>query len=193
MLQLKRVHLTITLAAQISNSINNLPIGLGNISADLENLDLLTPNRLRLGRNNARSPTGEMIQVSHPSKIIDENNRIFTSWFEIWLQSHVPKLMGQQKWYKTEEVNKGDVVLFLKQESPLSKTYQYGMIDDIEIGKDDVVRKVTVKYRNHNEETTRYTRRAVRSLVMIKPVEEEDISTELSRMACFLDFCECNY
>ena len=34
-----------TLAAQISNTINNMPIGLGSATADLENLDLLTPKR----------------------------------------------------------------------------------------------------------------------------------------------------
>ena len=45
-----------TVGAEISNSINDLPIGLHNWSSDLENLDLITPNRLRLGRNNERSP-----------------------------------------------------------------------------------------------------------------------------------------
>ena len=45
-----------TLAAEISNSINNLPLTIGNITGDLENLDLITPNRLQLGRNNDRSP-----------------------------------------------------------------------------------------------------------------------------------------
>ena len=100
--------------------------------------------------------------------------------------------MDQTKWYKSDEINKGDIVLFLKQESPLSKTYQYGMIDDVEVSKDDLIRKVTVKYRNHNEQTTRYTRRSVRSLVMIKPVDEEDIATELGRMACFADTNKCH-
>ena len=41
-----------TLMQQISNSINNLPIGLKNTTEDLENVDTITPNRLILGRNN---------------------------------------------------------------------------------------------------------------------------------------------
>ena len=45
-----------TLAAEISNSINNIPLAIGNITGDLENLDLITPNRLQLGRNNDRRP-----------------------------------------------------------------------------------------------------------------------------------------
>ena len=47
-----------TVGTQIANSINDLPISLGSVVADLENLDLITPNRLRLGRNNERSPVG---------------------------------------------------------------------------------------------------------------------------------------
>ena len=45
-----------TLAAEISNSINNIPLAIGKITGDLENLDLITPNRLQLGRNNDRRP-----------------------------------------------------------------------------------------------------------------------------------------
>ena len=38
--------------ASIANSINNLPLCLGNKVETLENLDLITPNRFLLGRNN---------------------------------------------------------------------------------------------------------------------------------------------
>ena len=46
-----------TLEQKIANSINNLPIGLRNKCELLENLDVLTPNRLILGRNDNRNPT----------------------------------------------------------------------------------------------------------------------------------------
>ena len=39
-----------TLASTIANSINNLPLFLGNISGDFEVMDLITTNRLLLGR-----------------------------------------------------------------------------------------------------------------------------------------------
>ena len=41
-----------TVSAEIANAINDLPLALGNIVSDYENMDLITPNRLRLGRNN---------------------------------------------------------------------------------------------------------------------------------------------
>ena len=73
-----------TLGQQISNSINNLPIGLGlgNKCDMLENLDLLTPNRLLLGRNNNRSPIGPL-ELSHDTaKIIQRNLEILKVWFK---------------------------------------------------------------------------------------------------------------
>ena len=42
---------------QIANSINNMPIGLGSKVECIENLDILTPNRLTLGRSNNRCST----------------------------------------------------------------------------------------------------------------------------------------
>ena len=53
-----------TLGSEIANAINDLPIGLGSKVANLEHLDLLTPNRLKLGRNNNRSPVG-LKQISY--------------------------------------------------------------------------------------------------------------------------------
>ena len=174
-----------TVGAKISNSINDLPLALGSITSDFETMDLITPNRLKLGRNNERSPVGKMIITNKPDKIIMENTRIFEAWFENWLQNHVPKLMDQPKWFSTEDISKGDVVLFLKNESKLSNTYQFGIVENLEpTGSDGIVRKVDVKYKNSNENVFRVTRRAVRSLVKIKSVDEGDIVTELGRMAC---------
>ena len=37
-----------TISAEVSNAINDLPLALGNIVSDFENMDLITPNRLKL-------------------------------------------------------------------------------------------------------------------------------------------------
>jgi hypothetical protein len=46
---------------QVANSINNLPLGLGNKTERFETLDLLTSNRLLLDHNNSRSPTEPLV------------------------------------------------------------------------------------------------------------------------------------
>jgi len=177
-----------SLSAVIANGINNLPLALGDITGDFECMDLITPNRLLLGRNNERSPDGIMVHCENPTKIMKENEKIYDSWFEIWLLVHVPKLMRQQKWFESDIVHVGDVVIFTKVDSVISKNYTYGMIIDLENGKDGLPRKAKIRYRNSNEEAFRETFRAVRGLVIIHRANESDIMTELGRMAKDVDF-----
>ena len=49
-----------TMDVEIANCINDLPLAIGNVVSDIENLDILTPNRLMKGRDNNRSPSGLM-------------------------------------------------------------------------------------------------------------------------------------
>ena len=90
-----------TVAAEVANTINDMPLALGNTVSEFEEMDLLTPNRLRLGRNNNRSPVGPLYVTSDPSKFFGANEAIFNTWFETWLVSHVPKLMSQPKWFSS--------------------------------------------------------------------------------------------
>ena len=83
----------------------------------------------------------------------------------------------------SRDVKVGDTVLFLKHDSLLSKTYQYGMITNIEFGKDDIVRRVDVKYRNANENVNRSTKQSARDIVAIHHVGEIDIIEELGMIA----------
>ena len=83
--------------AEISNAINDLPLAMGNLVSDFENMDLITPNRLRLGRSNDRSPVSPMKVTRNYQKMLEENKKIYNIWFEAWLASHVPKLMDQPK------------------------------------------------------------------------------------------------
>ena len=177
-----------TLASEIANTINDLPLALGNITSQFESMDLLTPNRLRLGRNNDRSPIGPMMVTNNPEKFLFINEKLFNTWFECWLISHVPKLMHHPKWFQTDrDVKVGDVVLFLKQENQLSSTYQYGMISDLSKSSDEKIRKATVRYRNSTEAVDRFTNRAVRQLIVIHPVDELNIMEELGQIATFAD------
>ena len=173
-----------TLGQQVSNSINNLPIGLGNKTELLESLDILTPNRLILGRNNDRSPTAPL-EVSHDlRKIVASNNDIYRSWFKEWMVSHVPSLIDQPKWFVTDRsIAIGDVVLFLKSEKQFDLQYQYGLVVKTYESKDGLIRSVEVEYQNPGESVKRRTNRGVRDLVVIHQVDEVGISKELHDLA----------
>ena len=172
-----------TLCAEIANSINNHPIAIGNETEDLESLDLITPNRLRLGRNNDRSPIGSLDISNGVDRMLQLNSNIFNAWWEAWLVSALPRIVPQPKWFKTDEHLKiGDVVLFRKTEGSLiAGRYQYGIVEEVHFSADGLVRSATIRYRNSTEDVDRTTNRAVRSLVVIHRVDELDLMEELSK------------
>ena len=88
--------------------------------------------------------------------------------------------MHQSKWFRQDRnLQIGDIVLFTKVDSVISKTYTYGMIKSIETGDDGNVRRVVVEYKNPNESGKRETSRSVRSLVLVHGINDSDLFTEL--------------
>ena len=173
-----------TVASQIANSVNDMPLALAYSNPDLEFCDIITPNRLRLGRNNERSPSGIVTVTNDTTKICQHNEKVFNSWFEAWLISHVPKLMMQPKWFNNDrDLKVGDIVLFLKNEKELCNQYQYGRVKSTNSGADGKIRSAEVLYRNNNEKTDRTTTRATRQLVRIHSNEDIDILQELGEVA----------
>ena len=63
-----------TLCDQIANCINDLPLALKHVAGNIEQMDMLTPNRLLLGRNNDRSPSGPVRNTNDPSKTNGTSN-----------------------------------------------------------------------------------------------------------------------
>ena len=92
--------------------------------------------------------------------------------------------MDQPKWYKSDvDLQPGDIVLFLKNDSSLSSNYQFGMVNSVEAGKDGRIRKARVKYRNSSESVDRESFHAVRELVVIHHVDDINLNEQLSKMA----------
>ena len=78
-----------------------------------------------------------------------------------------------------------DVVIFLKQEGALSKTYQYGMVREVKRGMDGLIWKAKIKYRNH-ENNDRFTWQSDRQLVIINPADELNLMEELSMVTDYV-------
>ena len=173
-----------TMGQQVSNSINNLPIGIGNKVESLDTLDILTPNRLILGRNNCRGPVSPLALTDDYRGIIESNKNIYESWFKEWLVNYVPTLVRQPKWFVSERnIRVGDVVLFSKSDKEFEKVYQYGIVLTTFESKDGLIRVVEVQYQNFKENVKRNTKRCVRELVVIHPVDEIGIQAELDDFA----------
>ena len=155
----------------------------------LENLGILTPNRLILGRNNSRCPTAPLIIKNDARRIIESNDKIFESWYKEWLISYVPKLIKKPKWSVTKRnLCVGDVVLFLKSEQEFDRIYQYGILTAPVQSRDGTIKLAEVKYQNPGENTKRHTNRGVRELVVIHQVDEIDLSKELYELGKYEEY-----
>ena len=166
---------------------------IGNETDELEHLDLITPNRLRLGRNNQRSPVGPLEVTDKLERLMKLKLDIFQSWWESWLVSAVPKLMPRPKWFVNErDVMRGDVVIFNKDDSKMiAGEYKYGMVESVTMSKDGRIRAAKIRYRNAHENIDRFTNRAVRTLVLIHRVDEIDLMEELGNAVTYANGCYC--
>ena len=95
--------------------------------------------------------------------------------------------MHQTKWFKSDSINVGDIIIFQKVDSVICKTYTYGQVVELENSADDLPRKATIKYQNPNEKVFRTTNRAVRGLIVIHRANESDVMTELGNVAKNID------
>ena len=173
-----------TFGDKIANCINNLPIALGNKSQGLEDMDLLTPNRLLLARNNNRCPINSLRMSGDYQAIINQNNELQEVWFKSWLKSYVPSLMHHPKWFNNDkDAMVGDVVLFLKSDREFDRQYQYGIIVDVKKSRDGRIRQLEIEYQNSTEKVKRSTTRASRDIVVIHPVGELGIVRELNNLS----------
>ena len=125
-----------TTFAQISNQLNDLPMPKSNRSRIEDPFwDVLTPNRLILGRNNNRSLHGRMKIDYGPDLdlLVWKNKQIMSAWFKIFVERLHYLMPGQNKWTASSKFEKGDVVLFLMDDARFAKDEQWrlGRIEKI--------------------------------------------------------------
>ena len=155
----------------IANELNNLPICLGSRYRDLSHQDLITPNRLLLGRNNERAATGPTTRAKC-TKLIQQNDEIFKAWWMAWRDERLITYIPQKKWKTTTYQPKpGDIVVFPKDDKeqkighPIWRT---GRIRTLETSEADLLnRGVIIEYRNAGEKKLRPTRRTIREIAIL--------------------------
>ena len=185
-LESKRLHATglQTLMKLVENQLNNLPLGYsyGREQDNTPLLRMLTPNMLRMGRNNDRALEGPL-RLPAGGELLDRVQGFYEAWFKIWNVSYIPKLMYQPKWWKKDkDLKEGDIVLFQKKESALDTSWTLGTIDQLVVGRDGLARRAVVKYQNFKEEFQRVTDRHIRSLVKVWSMDDQNIDEDLAEL-----------
>ena len=175
-----------TLASLIANDINNIPLGYayGRDENNSPLLRLLSPNMLRIGRNNGRALDGPIRLPAGPREIMVNVEKCYSGWFKIWNEVLIPKLIRTPKWFKSDEdLKDGDIVYFQKRESELgSGKWTIGQVEGITRGKDGLIREASIRYQNHSENHARVTDRAVRKLVKLFSIDDASIQQEMQEV-----------
>ena len=179
-----------TLCKQVENSYNNLPLGYryDRGQDNTEVLKLLVPNMLRMGKINSRALDGPVKLSSDNKKMLSEIQKKYEAWYKIWVEVYVPKLMARKSHFKnSRDLAPDDIVYYQKDESALSSPWIMGIIDQVVRGRDGIIRRVIVRYRNFKEDFDRFTDRSVRRLIKIYSVDDPDLQQDLTKVQARID------
>ena len=168
----------LTLCSEVSNTINERPIGLLP-SLDSE-INVLTPNCLLLGRATASNPGGWQPEGFSLKTRYQLVSSIGEQFWKHWLQLFAPSLVYQSKWHASKpDLQVGDVVLVADSNS-LRGNYHLARVTKVHPSKDGKVRSVTLAYKNYKvgESVKEYRGakdtlivRSVQRLILLVPVE----------------------
>ena len=157
-----------TVFARIASQVDDLPIARGSSSAPTDiGWEIITPNRLKLGRNNHRNLDGEVILDGAPRTLLDRNKAIFKSWYGIFMDRlHLLVPTVDKTTYRDLQLN--DIVLFKFQDAnvPQLEVWKLGRVIQL-----ISARTVLLQY-SHAGAGHKQIRRSVRQISLILGVEE---------------------
>ena len=176
-----------TLCKLIETDLNNSPFGVtaGRGESNTPLLKLLSPQQMRMGRINARSPIGPFKLPTSPKSMLDRVESCYKLWYRAYQDTLLEKYLVdlQPKWFKSDrDTQVHDCVLFRKQEGKLLGPWQLGMVDEVIRSPDGIIRRVVIRYNNAEENLPRFTDRSVRSVVKLFNVDEETWKDDMKRV-----------
>ena len=169
-----------SLFAKISSQVNDLPMAKCSRSNFSDpTWDLLTPNRLMLGRNNSRSLEGSfnLLKGAGATEILRRNQNLQAYFYQMMLDRIHHFMDKPSKWTKTDEVKVGDICLFIYNENP-------GLNKDVwKLGRVVKVvnqRKIELTFPDNSapdKSKMRVLTRSPRQICIISSVEDTDLNS----------------
>ena len=173
-----------TCFSKIANQIDDLPMAKGNSSnvADL-GWEIITPNRLKLGRNNSRSLSGpiHLTGGSGLDNLLQVNRSIQKAWYQIFLDRLHHLVVKPKKWAHSDTPLVDDIVLFIYQDSLMSRdraVWKLGKVIEVHPSK----RKVTIAFPEKTAPRVipklRTIIRTIREISVIHSVKDLGVNTK---------------
>lgn len=125
-----------TFFAKISNMIDDVPLAkCTNSNLADPGWEIITANRLKLGRNNNRSLEGSfnLSRGVGADTLLKRNQNIQKVWYQMLIDRIHHLIPRPAKWSKTDEINVGDICLFIYSENAAMKKdiWKLGRITEI--------------------------------------------------------------
>jgi len=122
-----------TVFARIASQIDDVPIARGTSTAPTDlGWEIITPNRLKLGRNNFRCLEGEVVIEACPQTQLERNRDLLREWHSIFIE-RVQLLVPPHQKPTDRKTQVGDVVLFVFSDAgtPKSFTWKLGVVEEL--------------------------------------------------------------
>ena len=164
-----------TTFSRIASQVDDLPIARGSASAASDlGWEIITPNRLKLGRNTHRNLEGPVVLDNNPATQLERNRLIFSKWYRIFLE-RIPLFIPTADKVAGRDVQVGDVVLFIFQDSniPGMETWKLARVISL-----ISARSVLLEYANAGG-GRKTLQRSVRQVSLVLGVDEIDAQPAL--------------
>ena len=197
-----------TLALQAASHLNASPLCSRKRNGSTISSRLITPNCFFLGkRSNFRAPADIPLISEDRSQMMDNLLKAAEGMFSFF-RVNIPDLLLRSCWTDEpkKEIQKGDLVLFTKEESAITSTWKLGIVYELEKDEDDKARIFQITYVNKDEITLplekdaqvetsitkRITRKGAHTIVKIHSVDDNDINRDLAYLNTLLNNNENN-
>ena len=161
-----------TVFSLIACAIDDLPIARGSASATSDlGWEVITANRLKLGRNNHRQLAGPIKIDNCPQNQLKRNQLLTARWYEIFIK-RIHLLVPAPENYQDQIPKAGDVVLFLFTDPNLRKlwVWKLGVVEE-QLSRSSF----KIRYAGQNGEK-RWVHRAAAQISIIAPTHQQPAS-----------------
>ena len=177
---------------KIASVLNSRPVsaryGPRHADSDPDYLEMITPNMLLTSRSGVDLPMREYIDEKSPARRLAYKAELERAWWQQWKVQCFDSLLPTKAWTQEKRgVKTGDVVLISYEDKSKTGTFKLGIVEQVEVDSDGLVRTCVVAYRLVRsdlpmEEMRLYykglkckkLRVPVQRLCIILPVEEHD-------------------